>query len=947
MTGRLTRHRALRLAWIGSWLIVAAVLLVRAAGEGPLWLARLDDQGITFAHPAWLWGASAALLVPILAAFGLTDLPLGQRGLQVLVRMALLVALSAAAAGPRTLRERPRRVQVVHLIDRSESVPDALLQAAARGAQASAQRQHDRERDLPPGETPAEPGPPPVTIVAFDAGTERLPWPPTATDDEAPLSLPALGRNPATAGETDLAGALNVALGMVGGDRVPHIVLWSDGIETRGDALHLAEPLRAAGVRVHTPSLPTLPPPAEVVVDRFELPPVVRANIPFPMAISLQATAPAKVRCNVVVPKQGPVAAQALPAVERTVPAGTTRLDLGELRLREPGATEVAVACQVLEGSDRFATNNQLRGRIVVQARPRVLYVEGAAGQSLYLTRALTDDFEVDVLPADGLPRTVGALRAYQAVVLSDVPRVSTTGVPLVTDGDMRNLHAYVQAGGGLLVLGGDNSLGSGGYQDTYLDKHVLPVRTEIESEIAAPSIALMLVIDKSGSMAGTKLELAKEAARATAESMAHEDRIGVVAFDSDPRLAVRLQRAGNRYRIASDIARLQPSGGTHIFPALELANQQLINVQAKIKHVIVMTDGQAPRAGIDALVRQMRRSGITVSSVGLGSDLDRNLLEAIADRGGGRAYFTDRAETLPRIFVKETKLLAGESVVEQRVHARRVHGLGRIDVLRNVAVEQAPVLTGFLPTKVRPGAEELLRLSTGAPLYVRWKIGDGKVAVWTSDLKNRWAAAWIDWPGYAILARQMVRDLLREHLGAEVAVRLLRERDQLRIAVDAMDDDATYMQGLAGEAKVRQPDGSEQTVPLPEVAPGRYEAVVPMRALGPYDVHAMLRAVADKPVLASGRATAVHPYPEEHRLPDAASSVLADLVHATGGQIDSHPDAWLDTAGATHRAHNWLWPDLVKLALLLLIVDVALRRVRLGRAPVTQWHAIRRSTRD
>src|SRR5205823_3339958 len=129
------------------------------------------------------------------------------------------------------------------------------------------------------------------------------------------------------------------------------------------------------------------------------------------------------------------------------------------------------------------------------------------------------------------------------------------------------------------------------------------------------------------------KSSFAKEAARATAESLANEDLIGVVAFDSEARLAVRLQRAGNRYRISTDIGKLTASGGTNIYPALDQAYQALLTAPAKIKHVILLTDGQAPRHGIDALVRQMKRSGITVSTVGVGSDVDHNLLESIADR--------------------------------------------------------------------------------------------------------------------------------------------------------------------------------------------------------------------------------------------------------------------------------------------------------------------------
>jgi Ca-activated chloride channel family protein len=925
-----------RLQWLVTVALVALFVTLGVAQQVPQQLAMLARQGVDFASPGLLWLAVLAWLVPLAVRWSLTDLPRWQQAVQVLVRMALIVLLAVAIAGPRLLHERPRRAQVVHVIDRSASVPDALLLAAEKGVQASeiAVRRGDKERrddalDASDRQIP------PVQVIAFDREALTLPWPPTPAQPE--VAQPTIARRPDAERETDLASALNLALGLLDGHSVPHIVIWSDGLETQGDALQLIDALKAAGARVHVPAQQEMPTTGEVVVERFELPAKVRANVPFPVAIALQSSGPAKVRCSLDVHNQPPQ------RIEQAIPAGTTRLDFGLVRLKDAGTHELETTCEVLAGADRFLLNNHLRGRVAVLVRPRLLYVEGAKGQSAYLSRALTDDFEVEIAEADGLPRSLGGLKPYQAILLSDVPRVSHSGVPLLTDGDMRNLEAYVKGGGGLLVLGGENSLGSGGYQDTYLDKHVLPVRMDVEATMETPTIALMLAVDRSGSMQGPKMELAKEAARATAESLAAEDLIGVVAFDSEARLTVRLQRAGNRYRISTDISKLSANGGTHIYPALDMAYQTLLTAPAKIKHVILLTDGQAPRQGIDALVRQMKRSGITVSTVGVGSDVDHNLLESIADRGGGRFYFTDRPETLPRIFVKETKLIAGESVIEQRVHARRAPGLGRIDLLRGVRIEDAPLLTGYLPTKVKPGAEEILRVSSGKPLLVRWKLGLGKVTVFTSDLKNRWAAQWLDWPGYPLLARQMVRDLLQEDVGMALDVRLARERDRLRVAVDALDEDDHYLTGMLAQAKVTRPDGTVVDMALTEVAQGRYETAVPLAELGPYDVAVTLRARADQPVLASGRATAVHPYPDEYRLSDGKSALLAELAVTTGGKLASQPADWLDNHGATHKDWQWLWPQLVWSALGLLLLDLLLRRVRLGRVKAVRWHALRR----
>jgi Ca-activated chloride channel family protein len=915
-------------AWCGLVLACAVAswqaLSVHVDGSMASW----SLHGIEFERPRWLLWMVAAWSVPLVLPWRLTDLSRPQVLLQTTIRMLLLAVIAVALAGPRSRREQPRPPQVIHVVDRSESVPDALLEAARAGIRHSHQALTDHLRQHPPPEGQA---PPDLTVIAFDDRAERL-------GPRQPIV-----RKPASATVTDLHAALQLALGLMDGRTVPHIVLWTDGVETRGDALQAVPALKAAAVQVHTPRLPPLAPVAEVLVERLEVPAKVRAGVSVPLAAVVQSTQPATVRCQLSAGRAAKVATP--PPVTQAIAAGVQRVELGELRLREAGTTDLAVDCSLTAGADRFASNNHVRSRVVVEERPKILYVEGGGErQALPLLAALQDDFEVEVRPGDGLPRALSGLLPYQAIVLSDVPRVSTGGVPLLTDGDMRNLEAYVRQGRGLLVVGGENSLGSGGYQDTYFDRQVLPVHMDVESKLEQPSIALMLCIDRSGSMAGPKMELAKAAAVATAKALAVDDLIGVVAFDAEARLAVRLQRAGNAYRIESDIGKLSPSGGTHIYPALDQAFQQLSAAQAKVKHVIVLTDGQAPRAGIDALVRQMRRSAITVSSVGVGSDVDRSLLEAIADRGGGRSHFTDRPDTLPRIFVRETKLLAGQSVVEQSVRARRAAGLGRVDLLRGVDLEAAPALRGFLPTRTKAGAEEVLRLSNGKPLLVRWRLGGGKVSVWTSDLKGRWASAWLNWAGYARLARQTVRDVLQEEVGLQAQVRLVRERQQLRVVADALDESGGWLGGLAGQAVLQDPQGRVQRLALTEVAAGRYEATAALDAFGAWDVLVQLRASVDQPVLASGRATAVHPWPDEHRIAQGEQDVAAALVQATGGQQHSDTGAWLHTRGLVHTAFAPLWPQLVQTALALLVLDVLLRRVRIGRAPVTRWHALRRT---
>lgn len=908
------------------WLACGVALVAVGQANGHRFLQFAAAHEVELAAPGRLWWALLAWLVPLASLWSLTDLPRWQQGLQVAVRVALVALLVLALTGPRTRREQPRGLHVIHLVDRSESVPSESIRQAARRIRDT----HQAAAGFADLRT---------DVIAFDSVARRLPWPPTPTEDSqgAPLPAPAVTRQPATGRGTDLAAAMNLALGLMDTERVGHVVLWTDGIETAGDALSLTEPFASAGVRVHLPRRDADAALfSELIVEALDVPTGLRSGIPFPLVASVRATAPMAVRCAVAGGAHPPE------AVTRDLRPGVTRVQLGQLRFGKGGHHDISVQCTAAEGADRFPDNNTMRARVSVAERPRLLYLEGARGQSQYLGRALSDDFQLEVRDATGLPRQVAAMKVYNAIILSDVARSSQAGVTQLSEGDMRNLDEYVKQGGGLLVIGGQDSLGSGGYQGTWFDKEVLPVRMEVESRVEMPSIAMMLLIDRSGSMSGKKIALAKEAARATAEALGAEDRIGIIAFDNIARPLVRLQRAGNRYRIATQIDKLSASGGTHIYPALQQAQAALAGVQARVKHVILLSDGQAPRQGIDGLVRSMRAAGVTVSTVGVGDEVDRSLIESIADRGGGRFYFTDRPETLPRIFVRETKQIAGKSVIETKVRARLAPRVGRVDLLRGVDIRSSPVLYGYLPTRTKPGAEEILRLSSGAPLLVRWQRGLGRVSVWTSDLKNRWAHAWIDWPDYARLSRQLVRDLMQEEVGSIVPVQLSRERSRLRIAVDAIDETDAYMRDLHGALQLTLPGGETRRLPLPEVAMGRYETTVAMDRFGPYEVHVALRRAPDKPPVATGAATAVHPYPDEFRSFDASATSLPDLVSATGGSASAGPEHWLARAGATHKKWLWLWPDLIWLALGLLLLDVALRRIRLGRAQAATWFAAR-----
>ena len=316
------------------------------------------------------------------------------------------------------------------------------------------------------------------------------------------------------------------------------------------------------------------------------------------------------------------------------------------MRLAEPGTA--ILRARVRAPSDRHPENDQGVLAIATERDPhRVLCLEGSPGAAGSFSRALAAQGMATDVQA-GATGAAGDLGRYDLIVLADLPRAA------LSDGAIAALETFVRGGGGLLVAGGTQSFGPGGYLGTRLAT-ILPLRLDVPDRQEEASLALALVIDKSGSMAGAKMELTKQAARATAEVLPPSDQIAVIVFDSQSKPVVELQRAANRQRILGDIGRIQASGGTNILAGLREAVDELLPARARKKHVILLSDGQSPYDEIPDLVDAATAAHITISAIGVGDGADQTMLKIIANRGGGRFYQTRDPASIPRIFSRET----------------------------------------------------------------------------------------------------------------------------------------------------------------------------------------------------------------------------------------------------------------------------------------------------
>jgi Ca-activated chloride channel homolog len=545
------------------------------------------------------------------------------------------------------------------------------------------------------------------------------------------------------------------------------------------------------------------------------------------------------------------------------------------------------------------------------------------------------------------LPTSLREAERYDFIVLSDMAaeRVSLT--------QQETIEQYVRdLGGGFLFAGGERGYGLGGWHHTTIER-ILPVRMDAEKRRDEADVAMALVIDRSGSMTGLPLEMAKQAAKATADTLAADDLLEIIAFDSQPTRIVRMTPAKHRARIQNDIARIQAGGGTEIFPALDAAYQALTTTRAKKKHVVLLTDGQAPQNGIHDLVQAMSAENITVTTVGLGGGVDENLLRTIAEVGGGRFYKVADPQSLPRIFTRETEMVSRSAAVEEYFQPRLTTPA---DFLRGLDVGSAPFLHGYVATKLKaPPAQQILESELGEPILARWHVGLGYTMAWTSDVKNMWAVEWLRWPAWGQFWGQLVREHMRQKKRQvyDMRAEIDPATGHVRAALDATGADDRFQNGLDAWLAITgpQPNGDTRKLAMPQTAPGRYEADFPLDRYGSFLLHASLARPVDETSAAGAKSATVaesfghvtNPYPREYL---ALAPDLATLAHASaaaGGTLDPTPSAVFDPAGEVIRYHQDLWPRLVGGAIALLFLDLAIRRVRLFDRKRTAKPGVRR----
>jgi Mg-chelatase subunit ChlD len=735
----------------------------------------------------------------------------------------------------------------------------------------------------------------------------------------APSSPVQLSATQPTDG-TDLAAGLRLGADLLPSGYRPRVVLLSDGQETSGDAVAAARSLKARGVEVDVmPVVPSTGP--EVLVDSVSTPPTVSEGDRFNIGVHLAANTATDATVHVVVNDQ--------PVADQTVSLTPGSTDLA-FTAQAPQAGLLDVRATVDANQDTLSQNNTARSVVEVEGPPRVLIVEQRPGEGDTIASALSSTgMRLERVGVSDLPDQLDTLGSYSAVVLADVSATS------LTDAQQNTLRDYVRdLGRGVLAIGGDTSFGQGDYINTPLDD-LLPVRSSVESHRDQGRVALLLVMDTSGSMGDdvyhegtTKLDMAKQAAILSAQQLSPRDQVGILTFDSSQHWVLPL--TGVLGMSASFIQdRLDPlfaDGGTDIFPALSAGFNAIKDSDARYKHIILMTDGMSCCAGDYATLQdRMRAANVTLSTIAIGGDADTDLLSQLAKQGDGRYYFAEHARDIPRLMTRETDLATRGPLVEGTITPRQVSPDA---TLSSLAAGGLPQLGGYLVTTPKDLAEVLLVSDSADPILARWQYGLGRAVAWTSDLRGRWSQDWLQWPGTAQLFSAMVNWTIAP---AQGPLRVSLRADAATGHIDVQEATPSGAPGQV-QAHIAQPVGSDQTVAVPATGPGEYGASFPLQGPGTYLVR------VDEAGVGQAEAGLPVSYPAEFRQVTADTRRMQQIATAGGGHVIYSPgDAFADNLAPVTTPLP-LQRVLVLIAAILLPLEIGLRRLRLSPADLWGW---------
>ncbi len=598
----------------------------------------------------------------------------------------------------------------------------------------------------------------------------------------------------------------------------------------------------------------------------------------------------------------------------------------------DPGFHALSIRVDAITAFDRYVENNVLPLSIVVRDGPKLLLVSPAGSDPGRLRGALERKGAIVTLsePA-AVSSRLSDLSVFDAFVLNNVSARS------LSFDQLTGLKEATRAlGKGLVVVGGNGSYGPGNYAGTVLEE-TLPVTVKVTDGRERQKVALLLIIDKSGSMSYdafgvNKIEMAKEAAKLAVGALANGDQVGILTFNDTQQWVVEmtvLDGQATRDQINASIDTIKADGGTEIFPALQTGFSIIRNTEVDVRHVVLLSDGKSRTGTKESYVQEIEDAvgdRTTLSTIAIGEDADIDLLTELASEGHGRFHYTDRSEDIPRLTLQEAQAAGSQSVIRGSFQPIQTQPS---PIMAGFTPEKLPTLEGYDYAEAKAGAQVVLTSTRNDPILAKWQFGLGRVVAWTGDDGADFALQWNEWNGYDDFWANMIRWALPDPENRPINVSVERDGSEAIVNVTSTGRDGDYVDLAATTATITGPDGAiTSDIPLYQSGPGEYQFRIAAPEAGAYEISLQQQRGAEP--IDESSSFSMPPSPELQPNNDG-TALLSAIAARTGGRVLSldDPGSAFTSEGLTGtalRTYRPIWYLPLILAFVLFLSELSIR---------------------
>lgn len=859
---------------------------------------------VVFAYLHLLW-----LLVPITVLLfwsirHIHGMMKVRKWISTFIRWSVACLIVLALAGPEARRPN-RGTCTLFLLDRSDSISEEDRANQLKFVNESIKSlQNDDQAG--------------VIVFGVDAQVEVLPG-----------KITAINRilSQTDGAGSDVAAAVRLAAAVFPEGMGRRIVVLSDGNETTGDVTEAAEVVASEGMVVDYVPQGVQKTTGEVTLVETELPSEIRVGQKFPIKVIVDSSTSGSAILNL---DADGATRQTMPV--NLVPGKNTFVFTEEVE--RPGFRRYRVEIQ--SAQDKDARNNVGVGFVAARDKNRVLILQEDPTKTELALALRNQDLEVDLLGKSGVPFRTDQVLKYDAILLNDFNAVN------MTPGQMKILQAAVRDSGiGMAMIGGENSFLPGGYYGTPVAE-ALPVDLNVRQRKTFPSTSILIIADTSGSMSMIedgvpKVRLAAKAAEETVRVLSPNDRVGVAGSTDAIQFVAPMQKLTDKENVISQVRRLSVGGGgIYCYPSMEFAEKHLMAETTRVRHLILLGDGNDCdlQEGCLLVAARMKSNKITTSTVSIGKGPHSPFLQTLAAAGGGNYYLAERANQLPAIFTQDAAIMS-RSAIEEGTFLPKV-GFGE-DALRGINSDSIPALFGYCLTDTKPLSRVGMRTQKDDPLLATWQYGLGQSLAFTSDAQSRWARVWVGWDGFGKFWGQAVRGISRRLSQTRYDIKTKLEGSRAVVSIRGTDESGNPVNIPPKEVRVSLPEGESRELQVSQVGPGEFQGVIPAKELGSYIITVAEEANGGTRVSSSGFSL---PYPMEYRTYRTNNALLERMSEVGGGTLIKSPDQAVRSIDKPGFSVRELWQTLLFIAMLMLPVDFAVRRLALPMSAI--WATIR-----